>query len=73
MYIKLREDAYMFTWVEEKCNGNQGVMVFNPRIMHDAGYFFGVSEGGLSLTTLGAYSRTAGAFDILGYFENKLN
>lgn len=70
-YVKLREDAYMFGWVEETCNGNQGLMVFNPRIMHDCGYFYGINEKGLSLTTLGAYARTAGSFDIMPYFENK--
>lgn len=70
-YIKLREDAYLFTWVEEKCNGSQGLMVFNPRLMHDAGYFFHADEHGLSLTTLGAYARTCGDFDIKKYFEIK--
>ena len=68
-YVKLREDAFLFCWVEETCNGNQGLMVFNPRIMHDGGFFFGVSEHGLSLTTLGAVARFAGSYDILGYFE----
>ncbi|MDR1328100.1 MAG: molybdenum cofactor biosynthesis F family protein [Oscillospiraceae bacterium] len=69
IYVKLRDDAYLFSWVEEKCNGNQGVMVFNPNIMHDAGYFYGMSENGVSLTTLGAFSRTAGEFDILKHFK----
>jgi len=70
-YVKLREDAYLFAWVEEKCNGSQGLMVFNPRLMHDAGYFFHADENGLSLTTLGAYARTCGDFDIMKYFELK--
>lgn len=70
-YIKLREDAYMFAWVEEKCNGSQGLMVFNPRLMHDAGYFFHADHEGLSLTTFGAYSRTCGEFDIKKYFDMK--
>ena len=70
-YIKLREDAYMFAWVEEKCNGSQGLMVFNPRLMHDAGYFFHADHEGLSLTTFGAYSRTCGDFDIKKYFDMK--
>ena len=70
-YIKLRPDVYLFQWVEEKCNGSQGLMVFNPRLMHDAGYFFHADENGLSLTTLGAYARTCGDFDIMKYFELK--
>lgn len=68
-YVKLREDAYLFSWVEETCNGNQGIMVFNPRTMHDGGFFFGVSPSGLSLTSLGAVARTAGSFDIMPYFQ----
>lgn len=70
-YVKLREDAYLFAWVEEKCNGAQGLMVFNPRLMHDAGYFFRADENGLSLTTLGAIARAAGSYDILPYFDMK--
>jgi hypothetical protein len=70
-YVKLRDDAYLFCWVEENCNGSQGTMVFNPRIMHDAGYFYGASENGVQLSVMGAYARTAGSFDILKYFENR--
>jgi hypothetical protein len=39
IYVKLREDAYLMSWVEETCNGHQGTFVFNPRIMHDCGFF----------------------------------
>jgi len=70
-YVKLREDAYLFCWVEEKCNGAQGLMVFNPRLMHDAGYFFRADQNGLRLSTLGAYARMAGTYDINKYFELK--
>jgi hypothetical protein len=68
-YIKLRDDAYLFQWVEENCNGGQGLMVFNPQIMHDAGYFYGASENGLQLTIMGAYARKIGSFDIGKYFN----
>ncbi|MCL2226992.1 MAG: molybdenum cofactor biosynthesis F family protein [Oscillospiraceae bacterium] len=67
-FVKLRDDAYLFCWVEDLCNGSQGLMVFNPSIMHDAGYFFGADENGVRLSVMGAYSRTAGSFDILKYF-----
>jgi hypothetical protein len=63
-YVKLREDAYLFAWTEDTCNGNQGLMVFNPRLMHDAGFFFGLGDHDLHLTTMGAYARNAGGFDI---------
>ncbi|MDR0857629.1 MAG: molybdenum cofactor biosynthesis F family protein [Oscillospiraceae bacterium] len=68
-YVKLRDDAYLFQWVEENCNGGQGLVVFNPYIMHDAGYFYGASENGLQLTIMGAYARKVGSFDIEKYFN----
>ena len=67
-YIKLRPDAYLFQWVEENCNGKQGLVVINPRILHDGGFFFGVGTDGLSLNTTGAYGRELGRCDILKYF-----
>ncbi len=67
-YIKLRSDAYLLQWVEENCNGSQGLLVINPRLLHDGGFFFGVSINGLSLNTTGAYGRYLGRCDILKYF-----
>jgi len=72
-YIKLREDAYLFQWVEENCNGSQGLVVFNPQILHDGGFFFGVSHRGLSLNVTGAYARSLGKFDIMKYFDKTNN
>ena len=68
-YIKLRPDVYLFQWVEEKCNGNQGLVVMNRKIQHDGGFFYGVSHGGLSLNITGAYMRELGQFDIKKYFQ----
>ena len=70
-YIKLRDDAYLFQWVEENCNGGQGLVCFNPRIMHDGGFFYGVNHGGLGLNVTGAYARNLGTFDIMKYFDSK--
>ncbi|MCQ2406526.1 MAG: molybdenum cofactor biosynthesis F family protein [Oscillospiraceae bacterium] len=67
-YIKLREDAYIFQWVEENCNGMQGLVVINPRILHDGGFFYGVGRNGLSLSITGAFGRDLGRFDIKKYF-----
>jgi hypothetical protein len=36
-YVKLREDLYLFNWLEEACNGTLGVLVINTRTMHDCG------------------------------------
>ena len=70
-YVKLRDDAYLFQWVEEKCNGSQGLVVINPKILHDGGFFFGVSHSGLKLSITGAYGRELGRYDILKYFGRK--
>lgn len=70
-YIKLRDDAYLFEWVEENCNGMQGLVVINPDILHDGGFFFGVGHSGLSLNITGAYMRELGTFDIMKYFDKK--
>ncbi len=37
---KLRDGVYIMAWVEEACNGTLGVICFNERIMHDAGFGF---------------------------------
>ncbi|MDR2615890.1 MAG: hypothetical protein LBC28_04855 [Oscillospiraceae bacterium] len=68
-FIKLRDDAYLFQWVEENCNGSQGLVCFNPQIMHDGGFFFGINHSGLSLNITGAYARMLGNFDINKYFD----
>jgi len=70
-YIKLREDAYIFQWVEENCNGMQGLVVVNPQLLHDGGFFFGVSRTGLSLNITGAIGRELGSFNIMKYFDKK--
>jgi phenolic acid decarboxylase len=77
LYVKLREDAYLMSWTEDACNGNQGTFVLNPRIMHDAGFFFGVGDQNpdgkpdVHLTAFGAVARPLHGFDILKYFENR--
>ena len=72
-YIKLRDDAYIFQWVEENCNGMQGLVIINPQILHDGGFFFGVSRTGLSLNITGAFGRELGTFNIKKYFDPTAN
>jgi phenolic acid decarboxylase len=76
LYVKLRDDAYLMSWTEDACNGNQGTFILNPWIMHDAGFFFGMgdSPGGSSdvhLTPMGAFARPLHGFDVLKYFDRK--
>ncbi|NLV50589.1 MAG: hypothetical protein GXY20_07850 [Clostridiales bacterium] len=72
-YIKLRDDAYMFQWVEENCNGSQGLVVFNPNLLHDSGFFYGLMNEQLSLNVTGAFARNLGTFNIMEYFDKKGN
>jgi hypothetical protein len=67
-YVKLRDGIYLFTWVEEACNGGQGTIVINTRTMHDCGFDFSGGKGGLNLGTMGAYARNAGYFDVKRFF-----
>lgn len=75
LYVKLREDAYLMSWTEDACNGNQGIFILNPRLMHDAGFFFGIgdTEGtpDLHLHAMGAFARPLAGFDLDRYFEER--
>lgn len=72
-YVKLREDAYLMSWTEDACNGNQGTVVINPWIMHDAGYFFGINDQvevpDVHLHEMGAFARPLAGYDLDRYFE----
>lgn len=70
-YSKLRDGVYIMAWVEEACNGTLGVICFNQRVMHDAGFGFHVGSNGLSLSVIGARARHAGKFDIKKYISLK--
>jgi hypothetical protein len=71
-YVKLRDDLYLFSWVEEACNGHQGTIVYNTRTMHDCGFGYGVGKDGLHLNSIGAHARNAGYFDVKKYYGPKL-
>ncbi|NLV50455.1 MAG: hypothetical protein GXY20_07170 [Clostridiales bacterium] len=75
LYVKLREDAYLMSWTEDACNGNQGTFILNPWIMHDGGFFFGIGDTDgqpdVHLNPLGAYARPLAGYDLMRFFENK--
>ena len=75
LYVKLRDDAYLMSWTEDACNGNQGTFVLNPQLSQDSGFFFGIGgqgeDVGIMLTTLGAYIRPLAGFNIMKYYELK--
>ncbi len=63
-YSKVRDGVYIMAWVEEACNGTLGVILFNQRTMHDAGFGYHVGRNGLSLSVIGARARHAGRYEI---------
>ena len=70
-YVELRDGVYLFTWVEEACNGGEGAIVINTRTMHDCGFSFSGGKDGLELGTIGAYARHAGTYDLREFFGRK--
>ncbi|MGH8226306.1 MAG: MoaF N-terminal domain-containing protein [Steroidobacteraceae bacterium] len=68
-YVKLRDDLYLFNWLEEACNGTLGVLVINTRMMHDCGIGYNVSKRGLSLGAVGAEARSGGEFDLKRFYS----
>lgn len=67
-YVKLRDDLYLFNWLEEACNGTLGVLVINTRMMHDCGIGYNVNKEGLSIGGIGAEARDAGRFDLRRFY-----
>ena len=73
-YIKLRDgEAYIMSWVEEEAAGGLGTVLLNLRTMHDCGFMYGAmgEDKQIGLSTLGAFGRAAGKFDIMKYYEPK--
>ena len=70
-YVKLREDLYLFNWLEEACNGTLGVLVINMKTMHDCGVDYHCGKQGLSFNAVGAQARNAGRFDINRFYVPK--
>ncbi len=67
-YVKLRDELYLFNWLEEACNGTLGILVINTRTMHDCGIGYHCGKEGLSLSAIGAQARNAGQFDIRKFY-----
>lgn len=69
-YIKLRDEVYIMTWVEEKWAGGLSTAAMNLRIMHDCGFNLALSHDGqeLKFTVLSAFARDAGRCDLSGIY-----
>ena len=70
-YVKLRDDLYLFNWLEEACNGTLGILVINTRTMHDCGIGYHCGKNGLSMSGIGAQARNAGSFDLRRFYGPK--
>ena len=71
-YVKLRDYAYLFEWMEEACNGHHSTIVINTRTMRECGFGYGVGKNGLSLSDVGALARHGGFYDVKRFLEPKL-
>jgi len=63
-YIKIRDDLYVFSFVEERQAGLQSLFLINMKEIHDVGAFFGVSVKGISCKTLGAVGELAEPYEV---------
>ena len=63
-YAKIRDGIYLFSLVEEACNGAQTTVLINTMAMHDCGFGFSGGQRGLRLGTIGAIARHIGHYDV---------
>ena len=71
-YVKIRDGVYLFSLVEEACNGVQTTVLINTRTMHDCGFGYAGGERGLSLSTIGALARNIGRYDVNKFLGSKV-
>jgi len=58
LYIKLRENLYLFSFVEKNGGGTQGMMIIDTDRVHDVGCFWGASpDGGREAYMFAAYGK----------------
>jgi hypothetical protein len=67
-YVKLRDDVFLFSLVEEACNGAQMTVVISMKTMHDCGFGFSGGREGLNLGVIGAFARNIGYYDVKRFF-----
>ena len=70
-YIKLRDDVYIMSWVEQKWSGHMDTLCRNLRTGRDCGFGFGISYDGkyITLDRTGSISRQAGRVDLSGVYS----
>ena len=70
-YIKLRDDVYIMSFVEQKWDGITDIFCLNLRIMRNVGFEFGLSLDGkeFHMDKVGAIGRSAGQVDLSGVYK----
>ena len=70
-YIKLREDVYVMSWVEQKWSGHMDTLFRNLRTSRDCGYAYGMTYDGqtIFMDKMGSVSRSAGSIDLSGVYS----
>ncbi len=58
-YVKIRDDIFLFTFIEERQAGLQGLFLIDLKNLHDVGCFFGVSKDHMSSSCFGAIGTKA--------------
>jgi hypothetical protein len=69
-YFKINDHVYLYTWIETRGSGQQGIVLMNTNIMHDVGTFYGIHHGQeFEFYTYGARGYNLGSFDTQAYFK----
>ena len=58
-YVKIRDDLFLFSFVEERQVGLQAAFLIDLKRMHDIGSFYGAGSGHLSSYVVGAIGELA--------------
>lgn len=64
-YVKIRDNMYIFSFIEERQHGLQGLFLINTDTVHDVGCFYGVNDDHMVSGCFGAKGEYA---DILTVF-----
>lgn len=61
-YVKINDHMYVFSFVEERQTGSQGLFLINMNTLHDVGSFFSIGVYGLQCGVTGAVGRKVSPF-----------
>ena len=72
-YVKLRDDVYIMSWVEQKWSGHMDTLFRNLRTARDGGFAYGLTYDGkvIYMDKMGGVSRSAGRIDLSGVYSLK--